>query len=796
MINLSYTGRPLNPLAMPHAPGRKTVAGTAYPMNPQKACLTSVPKKWKTLLASVVVALGGLVAPAQGAMAAVAIPAGVSITPNVSVAASNPTAYATTTLSYRATITSAGTLTAIQFAIPPGSSGKLASVNGTLTTYAPGFLRWTPAKPIKVSVGSRLSIPVYNLRLPKAATYRLGMNAVERSRYLTAGYGSLTVNPVPPAPDVAVTAQDPSAYTTTTLAYRATITKAGTLTAVQFAIPPGSGGKVTSVNGILTSYAPGYLRWTPAKPIAVGIGSKLSIPVYNLLLPGAATYSLGMNAVENTRYLTAGYGSLTVSQVPPAAMDALPPKPWPALGTGCPVASLPIAQENALPGTTAWAITAQATSLSMWADKQSAACGESVGLRIQSSRPVTVTAYRMGFYAGLGGRKVWTSEAIPATSQPAPNVVNYDVSASSWSETLRVPITAEFRPGVYLLRAEDSAGEATYAPLTVRDDTPVRHDLLIQQATSTWQAYNKWGGYSFYTANAGSSTLSYDRPYAEGFGAGQYLGLERGLTYWAESKGIDVTYWTDEDMDAYGVQLPQRARALWLPAHDEYYSYPMRAALVQAMDAGVHVANLGANTVYREIDYSADHRTWSINRSALNDSTRWRYRGAGWHEQTILGAQYGCAPRGTLVTNSSWLWAGVPVGTVIDGFVNGENDYVQAGIYTPPGQQLLSSAPARCFKNGTMQRVDVVSHVRASGARVINGSTFTYGCFVVKQCPVQWRNSTDGPLVITDAEAAVVSKALGNIAAWQGIDAMVSLDTAVAGPKDNLKSTPIEMNEK
>ncbi|MFJ6028541.1 N,N-dimethylformamidase beta subunit family domain-containing protein [Pseudarthrobacter sp. NPDC092424] len=633
--------------------------------------------KWKTFLASLVVVLGTGVTPAQAGAGNVPVPAGVSVTPNVSVTASNPTAYATTTLAYRATITSAGTLTAVQFAVPPGSGGKVTSVNGTLSTYAPGYLRWTPTRPIPVSVGSRLSIPVYNLRLPKAATYRLGMNAVERTRYLTAGYGSLTVNPVPPAP-----------------------------------------------------------------------------------------------------------------------MEALPAKPWPEPGPGCPSVWAPIARENALAGTSAWAITAQSTSMSMWADKQSAACGESVGLHIQSSRPVTVTAYRMGFYAGLGGRKVWTSEIIPASSQPGPAVLDNNVSASSWTETLSVPITTEFRPGVYLLRAEDAAGEATYAPLTVRDDTPVRHDLLIQQATSTWQAYNRWGGYSFYTSNAGSSTLSYDRPYDEGFGAGQYLGLERGLTYWAESKGIDVTYWTDEDMDTYGVQLPQRTSALWLPAHDEYYSYPMRAALVQAMNAGVHVANLGANTVYREIDYSDDHRTWSIDRSALDASTRWRYRGEGWHEQTLLGAQYGCAPRGALTTNSSWLWAGVPAGTVLDGFVNGENDYVQAGIFTPPGQQVLSTTPARCYKNGTLQRVDVVSHVRASGARVINGSTFTYGCFVVQQCPSQWLNSTDRPLVVTDAQAAAVSKALGNIAAWQGIEATVSLDIAVAEPKDNLTSTRIETNEK
>src|SRR4030095_5069183 len=98
------------------------------------------------------------------------------------------------------------------------------------------------------------------------------------------------------------------------------------------------------------------------------------------------------------------------------------------------------------------------------------------------------------------------------------------------------------------------------------------------------------------------------RPCAEGRGAGQFLPLEQGLVLWAESLGLDVTYWTDNDLDALGGQLPARARTMFLPGHDEYYALRMRAALSQAITRGVNVANFGANPAYRRIAFTDSSR--------------------------------------------------------------------------------------------------------------------------------------------------------------------------------------------
>jgi hypothetical protein len=397
-----------------------------------------------------------------------------------------------------------------------------------------------------------------------------------------------------------------------------------------------------------------------------------------------------------------------------------------------------------------------------------------VGLRIDSSSPVTVQAYRMGYYAGLGGRLVWTSSQLPATAQPKATLGGTGdvgasaglplnmVDASSWTDSTSVSITSDFVPGTYLFKATDANGNSTYAPLTVRDDTHTHHAVLLQQATATWQAYNPWGGADFYTTR-GSWRVSYDRPY-DGLGAGQFLDLERGLVFWAEQHNVDITYWTDEDMHLYGSQIKTRAAALWLPSHDEYYSYPMRQALTGAIASGVSVANFGANTTYRETVYRAGMRSWDINH---NVST-WRDRGPAWEEQGFMGAQYGCTPAGTsLTTNASWLWAGIAPGTALPGFMNGENDFVQPWTYSPSGLAILGSATGVCQWQGTRTLpMNPTAYTAASGARVFNGSSFVYGCFVVQQCPSNWG---DGGAKPTAAEAAEVSLAIGNVARWQGV---------------------------
>ncbi|NEA35435.1 N,N-dimethylformamidase beta subunit family domain-containing protein [Streptomyces sp. SID13031] len=679
----------------------------------------------------------------------------------------------TVTLTYRATTTQAGSVRDVVVSIPAGSTGKITSINGTVSTISPGVLRWRPSKAVVMGVGARFSIPFYGLRLPTGGPWSLTFKATGTTgRVLSAGTGTL----VPPATfpaKVLILASNPIPGQMTTLSYAGTVARAGVLAAVRMQLPAGASGAVTSINGTLTTSG-GYATWRPLAPISVGAGARLSIPVNGLVLSkygGILTLAMSATASTGASLMS---GSATLNLIaPPAAMPVVPVGGPPNVRVGCPSNWPTTGTENAEPGTDDWVIPSSMNGpLAAYLTRSSATCGDIVELKVTSGEPVSIVAYRMGYYQGLGAREIWRQDAVPTVVQPAPTTGGtadgHDLrmtSAANWTTTADIPVSASWVPGTYLIKVS-GGGFASYAPLTIRDDSGTKHDLLIQQATATWEAYNSYGGIGFYSGGeaGGSGRLTFDRPYAEGQGSGQFLPLEQGLVFWAESKGLDVTYWTNQDLDEFGGQLPDRAGTIFLPGHDEYYSLPMRAALSQAIASGVNVANLGANTAYRRITFTdASRRSWDIDRyTAGYSSTTWRYLGDGYASQPLLGAEYVCAVVGdTLTTGTSWVFDGVPAGTALPGFVAGEIDTVQPGLYQQAGQTIAATSTGTCRTNGRSAAMHVTTYTAPSGARVLNGSSFAYGCFLIARCPSNWAVPTPSA-----SSQQAVGTMVANIAEW------------------------------
>lgn len=679
----------------------------------------------------------------------------------------------TVTLTYRATVTRAGAVRDIVVSIPAGSTGRITSINGTVSTLSPGVLRWRPSKTVVVAVGARFSIPLYGLRLPSGGPWSLAFKATGTTgAILSSGNGTL----VPLAtflPKVLIRASNPIPGQTTTLTYAGTLARAGVLAAVRMQMPAGASGAVTSINGTLTTSG-GYATWKPRSPISVGAGARLSIPIYGLVLSkygGILTLAMSASASTGASLMS---GSATLALIaPPAAMPPVPVEAMPGVRLGCPSSWPTTVVENALPGTADWVIPSSMNgALAAYLTQTSATCGDVVDLKVTSGHPVSIVAYRMGYYQGLGAREIWRQDDVPTVVQSDPttggtaNGNNLRMtSAAHWTTTASIPVNAAWVPGTYLIKVS-GGGAASYAPLTVRDDSGTKHDLLIQQATTTWEAYNTYGGVGFYSGGVagGSGRLTFDRPYAEGQGSGQFLPLEQGLVFWAESKGLDVTYWTNNDLDEFGGQLPDRAGTIFLPGHDEYYSLTMRAALSQAIDSGVNVASLGANTAYRRISFVNDsRRAWDVDRYTDGyNSTTWRYLGDGYASQPLLGAEYVCAVLGsTLTTGTSWVFDGVAPGTALPGFVAGEIDYAQPGLYKHPGQTIAASSTGACRTSGKAAPMHLTTYTAPSGARVLNGSTFAFGCFLVARCPSNWAVPTPSP----NSQLAV-GKIVANIAEW------------------------------
>jgi hypothetical protein len=289
-------------------------------------------------------------------------------------------------------------------------------------------------------------------------------------------------------------------------------------------------------------------------------------------------------------------------------------------GVTIPVNSAIVA-ENARTGYAWWITTPQKPGdIEGYASQVSAVVGDTVTLFVSTKAThFHVEAYRLGYYQGIGARLVWTSDEVAGTRQASPSLVGpTNTIECNWNPSLPVPIDATWPPGAYLLKLVGAANEQQYVPLCIREDTS-HAAVVIQHGVTTWQAYNRWGGYSLYYGNRGRALsfthapnggtyadrariVSFDRPYDHDWasGAADFVGNEFPVIYQAERLGLDVTYWTDVDFHARP-QLLANHRALLSLGHDEYWSLEMRTGAMASVAAGVNMAFLGANACYRQI---------------------------------------------------------------------------------------------------------------------------------------------------------------------------------------------------
>jgi hypothetical protein len=385
-----------------------------------------------------------------------------------------------------------------------------------------------------------------------------------------------------------------------------------------------------------------------------------------------------------------------------------------------------IIAENARAGTLNWICNhAQpAHALEGFASQVSAVAGDDVAVFINTTaRAVSVQAFRMGYYQGLGGRLIWQSAMVPATAQPAPVVTpGVGIVTCPWKPTLTMTVGKDWPPGCYLLKLVGSGGEEQFVPLTVRDDASMA-SFVVQNSVSTWQAYNLYGGYSLYFGpnGKGQSTsfanraraVSFDRPYPQTWasGAADFVGNEFPLLFHMESLGLDVTYWTDVDFHTRP-QLLANHRCLISCGHDEYWSQPMRQAAASANAGGLNLAFLGANACYRQIRLqdttTGPNRLEVCYKSAAEDpiatqnpaltTVNWNQAPVSDPESTLIGSTYqsvGATADMVVTDSSSWLYKGCNLsdGHSFSKIIVGEYDRYVPALPGPRNLDVLAHSP-------------------------------------------------------------------------------------------------------
>ncbi len=273
----------------------------------------------------------------------------------------------------------------------------------------------------------------------------------------------------------------------------------------------------------------------------------------------------------------------------------------------------------------------------------------------------------------------------------------------------------------------------------------------MQEPAITSEAYNAYGSKSLYDFNSSNNSeavkVSFNRPYDNGWGTGNFLSYEFDGIAFLEEDGDDVTYSTSIDTHENAQSLLLHKVFLTI-GHDEYWSWQMRQNVQSARDSGVSLGFMGANDVYWRIRLEPSVATGATDRvvvcykdknlssdpNTANPATyylvtnMWRegYMSApALPEDALLGEMYnGFEPvNGNVLISGlspSWVFAntGLNNGNMLAGLLGYEVDEMVADATTPVNTQLVTHSPYTL--NGATYYGDMTVYSSASGSTVFD----------------------------------------------------------------------------
>ncbi len=277
----------------------------------------------------------------------------------------------------------------------------------------------------------------------------------------------------------------------------------------------------------------------------------------------------------------------------------------------------PIVCENSKPGNppSEWEVVADGDqSIQGYAADFSVNKGQTAVFKVKTDAvSYRIDVYRLGYYGGLGARKVATVNPSAGLPQAQPACLTAAsvglVDCGNWGVSASWAVPASAVSGVYIGRlVRLDTGGASHIYFIVRDDSG-NSDLLFQTSDTTWQAYNSYGGASLYRDFAfglpfgRAYKVSYNRPFntrREIAGLGNrsfFFNAEYPMLRWLEANGFNVSYFSGVDTARRGAEILEH-KAFLSVGHDEYWSNEQRASVEAARNAGVNLAFFSGNEVF------------------------------------------------------------------------------------------------------------------------------------------------------------------------------------------------------
>ena len=314
-------------------------------------------------------------------------------------------------------------------------------------------------------------------------------------------------------------------------------------------------------------------------------------------------------------------------------------------GANCTSPSNPIVAENCLAGSPSseWQISNSGDpSIQGFATDLSVNAGQTIHFKINTpAASYKIEVYRLGYYRGLGARRVTSLQVSAALPQSQPPCLTENstglLDCGNWAVSASWDVPKSAVSGIYFLHLTRSdTGGDSHVVFLVRNDSS-KSDIVFQTSDETWQAYNDYGGHSLYgplgvfDLSNRAFKVSYNRPFnTRSFQATSWVFFaEYPMLRWLEANGYNVAYLTSIDVARSGALLKNHHIYLSV-GHDEYWSGPKRDSVESARDAGVSLAFLSGNEGF-----------WRTRLESSIDGTNTPYRTLVCYKETLAGASTG-----------------------------------------------------------------------------------------------------------------------------------------------------------
>lgn len=223
----------------------------------------------------------------------------------------------------------------------------------------------------------------------------------------------------------------------------------------------------------------------------------------------------------------------------------------------------------------------------------------------------------------------------------------------NWPISFAMTIDSNWTPGLYSAEFPTSEGNKEIV-FNVKAKYPGEFSkIVVEIPINDWQAYNLFGGYDFYQSPFQNLpqgyNLSFERPYKQDKGFGEYFYWASHLVSWLDKENIKVEFTDNKEIDK-DTNLLRNYKEVIIAGHDEYVTRTERRNLTNYVNDGGKLVIFGGNTCWIQVRYLNNQKTIVCFRKYQNDpysgkidslvTVEWRQYPVNFPENSLTGVSW------------------------------------------------------------------------------------------------------------------------------------------------------------